>query len=233
MAVQCRFRENEEFFRDYRTEKTPLFRIEPDAADLLKMQMELDAMDRAEGRLHVQRDQRYLENVAIHSLIADRMVDHDVLVMHGSALCMDGEAYIFIASSGTGKSTHARFWREVFGDRVWMLNDDKPMLRFMEDQVLVCGTPWDGKHHLSRNAYAPLKAVVHLTRDEKNYIEPMSKADAFQLLLKHAFLSNKGGNRVRIMELEKKLLMTADFYKLGCNQSREAAETAWAGMNRK
>ena len=143
MAVQCRFRENEEFFRDYRTEKTPLFRIEPDAADLLKMQMELDAMDRAEGRLHFQRDQRYLENVAIHSLIADRMVDHDVLVMHGSALCMDGEAYIFIASSGTGKSTHARFWREVFGDRVWMINDDKPMLRFMEDQVLVCGTPWD------------------------------------------------------------------------------------------
>ena len=83
---------------------------------------------------------------------------------------MDGAAYLFTAPSGTGKSTHTRLWREVFGDRVWMINDDKPMLRISENLVTAYGTPWNGKHHISRNASAPLKAIVQLNRGKENII---------------------------------------------------------------
>ena len=114
----------------------------------------------------------------LHALLAEKLVAYGALLMHGSALCMDGNAYIFTAKSGTGKSTHARLWREAFGDRVWMINDDKPMIRV--DEMRVYGTPWDGKHHLSRNASAPLKAIVKLERAEENRVAPLAKADAFQ-----------------------------------------------------
>ena len=78
---------------------------------------------------------------------------------------MDGEAYIFTAVSGTGKSTHAMLWREVFGERVRMINDDKPLIRITpEGKAVVYGTPWDGKHHLSKNSAFPLKAICWLTR---------------------------------------------------------------------
>ncbi|MBR6090450.1 MAG: hypothetical protein IKP86_10980 [Anaerolineaceae bacterium] len=48
----------------------------------------------------------FLENSALYALMAEKLSAYDVLLMHGSALCMDGEAYVFTAASGTGKSTH-------------------------------------------------------------------------------------------------------------------------------
>ncbi len=229
--VLCRFPENEVFLRDYSSDGNPAFTIAPDDADLAQMQADFDRTDEAEGIPKHKRTDGFLENNAIHSMLAERLVWENVLLMHGSALCMDGEAYIFTAKSGTGKSTHARLWREVFGDRVWMINDDKPMLRIGETGIRVYGTPWDGKHHLSRNASAKLKAIVNLTRDESNHIAHMSRADAFPVLMKQCFGSKHPATMARVIELEKQLLDAVDFYTLGCNMEPEAALTAWEGIH--
>lgn len=231
IRVSCRFRENREFIKDYLTEEEERFTVEPSADDLAQMQADFDRMDQAEGIPKHQRAEAFLENNAIHALLAEKLVQYDVLLMHGSALCMDGAGIIFTAKSGTGKSTHARLWREAFGDRVWMINDDKPMLRIEETGVTVYGTPWDGKHHLSRNASAKLKAIVNLTRDESNHISPMSRADAFPVLMKQCFVSRNPATMARIMDLEKRLLNAVDFYTLGCNIEQDAAKVAWEGMN--
>lgn len=49
--------------------------------------------------------------------IAEKLVQYDVMLFHGSAVAVDGIGYLFTAKSGTGKSTHTRLWREYFGDR--------------------------------------------------------------------------------------------------------------------
>lgn len=231
VLIHCQHQENVEFFQDYWTQKPERLLIEPGPADLERMQAGLDRMDEAEGFPTYRRSDAFLENNAIHSLLARNLIWENVLLMHGSALCMDGWAYIFTARSGTGKSTHARLWREAFGDRVWMINDDKPLLRITETGVLVCGTPWDGKHHLSRNASAPLKAIVKLERDAFNHIEPMEKTDALPMLMAQTFASNDLPVMVRMVELEKRLIDLVDFYTLGCNMDPEAAKVAWEGMD--
>ena len=113
-----------------------------------------------------------------------------------------------------------------------MVNDDKPLLRIEESGATVWGTPWNGKHRLSRNASAPLKAIVSLRRDQMNHIEPMNKADAFPILMKQCYVSNNPATLVRIMDLEKRLLDIVDFYKLGCNMRCSAAIAAWEGLTR-
>ena len=231
VEIRCRFSENEEFLKEYITGKEPLFVVEPKAEDLEQIQYALDRRDKADGMNRLQCTEHYLENNAIHAILAEKLVAHSVLLLHGSALCMDGQAYIFIAPSGTGKSTHARLWREIFGNRVWMINDDKPMLRIEQDKVKVCGTPWGGKYHLSRNASAPLKAIVCLRRDETNHIEPMGKADAFAALMKQYFNSNDPVTMMRIVELKRRLLQFVGFYSLGCNTEPDAARVAWEGIN--
>ena len=103
----------------------------------------------------------YLERLAIYREIAERMVERDVLLFHGSAILVDGVSYLFTAPSGTGKSTHARLWREnlpALGHTVSMVNDDKPLLKFTGEGIFVCGTPWNGKHRLGENTIAPLRA---------------------------------------------------------------------------
>ena len=53
----------------------------------------------------------YLETLAIYRKIAEKMPAYDTFLFHGSAISVDGKAYIFTAKSSTGKSTHARLWR--------------------------------------------------------------------------------------------------------------------------
>ena len=38
-------------------------------------------------------------------------------VLHSSAIAVDGNAYLFSAHSGTGKSTHTSLWLDHFKDR--------------------------------------------------------------------------------------------------------------------
>ena len=230
--IRCRFPENEDFFEDYRTEKEPLFSIEPQEEDLLRSQANFERVAEREGFSPYTPSKAYLENAAIHGLLAEKLTEYQVLLMHGSALCMDGQAYIFTAKSGTGKSTHALLWREVYGDRVWMINDDKPMLKVSGDGVTVYGTPWDGKHRLSRNASAPLKAIVKLERGEQNRIEPLRGADAYVTLFRQCFGSLKPEVGRRIAEMEKQILTTIPFYSLYCNMDPDAARVSYEGMNK-
>ena len=231
--ILCGFPENYEFFLPYQTEKVPEITVEITPEDV---DFSLTHLARYFGEPSVPYSDGFLENVSIQNVLSRRLLEYNVLALHGSALCMDGKAIIFVARSGTGKSTHARFWRETFGDRVWMINDDKPMIRIESGKAFVYGTPWDGKHHLSRNASAPLRAIVKLERDAENHIEPMNRADAFQVLMTHGVCTRRGPMRLsgeaklRAMALETALLDVAEFYRLGCSPEPDAALAAWEGM---
>ena len=45
----------------------------------------------------------YLEVLAVYRKIAEKAPFFDTVLMHGSCIAVDGEAYIFVAKSGTGK----------------------------------------------------------------------------------------------------------------------------------
>ncbi len=231
IGIRCRYEVNRRFLKEYLTDEEPLFCVEPKEEDLERARMDYEALDLIDGRTDVIRSEIFYENAALNRLIAERITEYDVLLMHGSALCMDGETYMFTAPSGTGKSTHARLWRETFGDRVFMINDDKPMLRIREDGVRAYGTPWNGKHSLSRNTSAPVKAIALLKRSEENRVEPMAKNDAFAVLVSQALSSKDPTVMLRILTLEKRLLEQVRFCTLYCNMEPDAARVSYEGMN--
>ena len=57
------------------------------------------------------------------------LLDFDGMMLHASAVAVDGKAYLFSGQSGIGKSTHTGLWKQTFGDQVKLFNDDKPALR--------------------------------------------------------------------------------------------------------
>ncbi len=175
----------------------------------------------------------YLETLAIYRKIAEGMLEHETLLFHGSVISVDGQGYLFTAKSGTGKSTHTRLWRELFGDRAVMVNDDKPLLRLTEDGVLVCGTPWDGKHHLSTNISVPLKAICIINRGEENHIEPVSGKKALPMLLQQSYRPADPVKLAKLLTLLDKLTKRTGLYSLHCNMEPEAARVAYNGMNGK
>ena len=174
----------------------------------------------------------YLETLAVYRKIADHLLSCDTLLFHGSVIAVDGIGYLFTAKSGTGKSTHTRLWREYFGERAVMVNDDKPLLRITDSGVTAYGTPWDGKHRLSTNIAVPLKGICILTRDTTNHIEPAEPHAVYPLIVQQTNRSLSADGMKQTLSLIDRMLNVVPVYRLGCNMDIEAARVAYDGMNR-
>ena len=171
----------------------------------------------------------YLEILAVYRKIAEQMPAFGTFLFHGSAIAVDGAAYIFTAKSGTGKSTHTRLWRELLGSRAVMVNDDKPLINVREDGLAtVYGTPWDGKHHLSSNIAVPVKAICLLERAKQNTIRKITKEEALPMLLQQAYRPAAPEALARTLKLIDSL--NVGFYRLGCNMDMSAAELSYNTM---
>ena len=159
------------------------------------------------------------------------MLDCDTILFHGSVIAVDGIGYLFTAKSGTGKSTHTRLWREMLGERAVMINDDKPLISLSENGIMVYGTPWDGKHRLSTNIGVPLKAVCILERAEENRIVPITKKDAYNMLMQQVYRPTGAEGMMKTLALIDRLAAGVKLYSLGCNISPQAAEIAYRTMS--
>jgi len=174
----------------------------------------------------------YLETLAVYRKIADHLLSCDTLLFHGSVIAVDGIGYLFTAKSGTGKSTHTRLWREYFGERAVMINDDKPLLHITDSGVTAYGTPWDGKHRLSTNIAVPLKGICILTRDTINHIEPAGPRAVYPLIVQQTNRSLSADGMKQTLSLIDRMLNVVPVYRLGVNMDIEAARVAYEGMNR-
>ncbi len=208
------------FCRDYLVSEPADFSVETTRADI--------EFERSKAE-HSDASDAYLESLAVYRKIAEKMPHFGAFLMHGSAIAVDGRGYIFTAASGTGKSTHARLWRELLGDKAIVINDDKPLLRIRSDgSAVVYGTPWDGKHRLSRNISVPLKAVCFLKRAEKNTIREILRQTALPAMIGHVYRPADANALSETLVLLDK--MNARFYSLGCNMDISAAKLAYEAM---
>lgn len=172
----------------------------------------------------------YIETLAVYRKIAEQMPAYDTVLFHSSAVAVDGAAYLFAAKSGTGKSTHARLWRELLGDRAIMINDDKPLLRITDAGATVFGTPWNGKHRLGINGSAPVRAICVLERGVQNNIERIGPKEAYPILLQQTYRPDSREAMLQTLTLLDRLLKTATFYRLFCNMEPEAARLSYETM---
>lgn len=151
------------------------------------------------------------------------ILEHSGIVMHASSLMYKGEGVMFSAPSGTGKSTHTALWRELFGEDVVMINDDCPAIRFNKDGISIHGTPWSGKTEINHNVSSPLKAIVMLSRSEKNNIRRLSAEEAVFLALREVRRPVFEDKLNKTLNYVSELLSAVPVYLLGCNISAEAA----------
>ncbi|MGN0592474.1 MAG: hypothetical protein ACI4JQ_04460 [Ruminococcus sp.] len=171
-----------------------------------------------------------LETLAVYRKIADKMLEFDTILFHGSVIAVDGIGYLFTAKSGTGKSTHTRLWRELFGERAVMVNDDKPLIKVSENGIIVYGTPWNGKHRLSTNISVPLKVVCILERSEENRIERVTADSVYNMLVQQVYRPQSPQKLLKTLKLIDVLSENTELYRLGCNMDISAAELAYKAM---
>ncbi len=155
----------------------------------------------------------------------------DGMLLHSSAVVLDGFAYLFTAPCGTGKSTHTALWQTVFGDRAAILNDDKPALRRIDGKWYAYGTPWSGKDDKSINMRVPLGGICVLARGEENRIVPFGGFPAVHALMEQTTRSRDAAFTNRMLTLLDTLLTEVPVFRMECNMHPDAARLSHRVMS--
>ena len=178
IEVKAGYKDTSAWCRDFLTNDKPAFSITINQQDIeAERQFSLGAYP---GKKF---SGSYLEFMSLFKKIPEKIIDYNVLLMHGATISLNGESYIFTAPSGTGKTTHILKWTDNCHNAV-VINGDKPFIKLNGDgNILACGSPWAGKESMYTNTIVPLKSIILMERSKENHIEQISFADAFIFLL--------------------------------------------------
>lgn len=152
------------------------------------------------------------------------LAEHGGVVLHSSyVLTQQGDAVLFSAPSGTGKSTQAELWRKFAGVRV--INGDRALVK-AKNGVTANGILFSGTSGISENVTAPLRAIVLLRQSEKNEIRAASGKEAFMRLLPQcSYYPDEEENLRLVTEILADVISAVPVYDFGCVPD-ESAVTA-------
>ena len=168
-----------------------------------------------------------IEDYAIATQFNRAAINYGTMLVHSSALIYDGGAYLFSADSGVGKSTHTKLWLKAFGDKVHIMNDDKPVVKLYDDRAVAFGTPFDGGSGIALNESYPLSAIIFVERGEQNSVRiPDSREIIQKLYFQTARMVDRETAEKMLVNMEKLISLTR-FYVLTCNMDISAAYTAY------
>jgi hypothetical protein len=121
-----------------------------------------------------------LEDLLFRHLLADR----GAVLVHACGVAWQGNGYLFVGSSGTGKSTTARMWKEAGAT---ILNDDRVVVEASRDEAFIHPTPWFGEYPEVSAEAVRLAAIYFLRKGSEVSLEPLRPAATVALLFAKSF----------------------------------------------
>lgn len=167
-----------------------------------------------------------IEYMYMGSLFYRRLLCYDGMMLHSSAVAYDGCAYLFTAPPGTGKSTHTSSWLRVLGGRAFIINDDKPALRFFDGRLYACGTPFSGTSPLSANVRVPVGAICILRRGDRDVIREIAPEEALPIIYSQTITTLSRGDGARFLDILSRVVLAAPLYIMECTVGDGAARLA-------
>lgn len=242
VGVEALFETSRVFCEDYLWDQdvdgfagAPDVRVSIEPADIEAERINAARQDRRECRDPRAWSDAYLETLALYRKAAAALLPYDVVVFHGTVLAVDGRAYVFTAPSGTGKTTHARFWlSQVPG--AYVLNGDKPLLRLgaeaaNAESVLAYGTPWQGKEGMGVRGSLPLAGICLLERGETDSIERIDGREALPMLIQQTHCPDAADALVRVVSLAGRVSQLVPLWRMKATLNEGSALVSYAAMS--
>ena len=211
-----------DFCKDYICNQSPDFSVETTEE---KIDAEIASVDFNPPR-------GYAECICLYREIAEKLPTYNRCVFHGAVIEYEGRGFLFTAPSGTGKTTHIRPWKKCFGDKVNIVNGDKPILNIGNDGVVAYSTPYAGKEGYQNHSSVALCGICLIKRGEENRIERVNPGQYLTDIIKQIYMPFAPEQSIKTLELLDNILSKVPMYVLHCNISEEATITALEGMTK-
>lgn len=199
----------QEYLSDF---EIPDMEITPDPEDI-----------ELQHRIQPEFPKSYCEGVVVYREICRKLPLFNAVMLHSSMLEKDGKAYAICGQSGAGKSTHTMLLLKNFGERIRVINGDKPIVRLVDNEFIAYPSAWKGKDKMGEKITAPLKALCFVVKSKENRLEEISQMDAAELLMEQFVIPKEAKSVSNFLELADLILKKCKVYKLYCDISDEAA----------
>ena len=149
-------------------------------------------------------------------------LDSNMLTIHGVLIEYANRGIILSAPSGTGKSTHAHFWRDCY--RALIINGDRALCGKRDGIWTGYGMPWCGSSGEYINRDVPIRAIVVLQQAEENEVRLLTPLEGFQRMYENLVLPQWDKDKVNQgLDLFDDMLANIPVYLLKCRPEAEAA----------
>lgn len=152
-----------------------------------------------------------------------RQIAMDALILHCAYLEYEGEAILFTAPSGTGKTTQGNLWEKHRG--AVTVNGDRALLQQRSGIWTAQGWPVCGTSEVCHNRSLPIRAIVTLSQAPCDTAERLRDVQAFTQVFSQ-ITANRWNRQdyLRAMELTEKLIGDIPVYHLACTMEVSAVE---------
>ena len=156
---------------------------------------------------------------------------HSMYAIHSASLCYQGKAWLFSASSGTGKSTHTNMWKELYD--IELLNGDLNLLTIENGRPVVHGIPWCGTSEIFTKKTVPLGGIILLKQAADDTIEELPP-DKQALLVMQRFISPMwtAGQLKESVSFAEELTKEILVCRLRCTKNNSAAGLSKSRIDR-
>ncbi|MBO7761328.1 MAG: hypothetical protein J6T24_00865 [Clostridia bacterium] len=209
-----------EVFAAYRTDLAPALTVSVTEGELT-----------AEAKRNPALPPPALELRALYRKFIATLPAYGGFFLHAAFFTVDGYGIAVCAKSGVGKSTHVALWRDLFSERVRIINGDKPLIRRREDGLFLgYGTPMAGKEGWQENTAAPVRAVLFLARAEEDRVSPLTATEAFPLLLSALPPAERSEDLSALLPLTSEFLSSVRLFRAEVTPRLPAAALAYRAI---
>lgn len=208
----------QQFLSEYASCGSPDFIISVSDDDIAKTLSDSPTLSRVQAEL-----------TAYHHKLLSVIPQSDAFFLHASLIDVHSTGIAFTALSGVGKTTHTLLWKELLGDKLKIINGDKPIIRFLGTEATPYGygTPWNGKEGLGTNAKTPIKHICFIERGETNSCYKIAPQEVLGAIFNQLYIPSDSNAVSATLELLNRLLDCCTLWKIVCNTDISAAELAY------
>lgn len=191
-----------------------------------KMQNGFSNANRIGSSVRIKFAESYREKISAKNALEESgifrmLAEHGGVVLHSSYIITQrGEALLFSAPSGTGKSTQAELWRKFAGARV--INGDRALIK-AQNGVTANGIFFSGTSGICENVTAPIRAIVLLRQSFANELKKVSGKEAFMRLLPQCSYYPKEEENLKLVTgILAEIISAVPIYDFGCVPEKSA-----------
>lgn len=161
--------------------------------------------------------------------LEDLVIKEGGFILHASYISIDGEAILFTAPSGTGKSTQAELWCNLRGAE--LINGDRAIVKKAENRFYACGVPFSGSSGVRKNKTLPLKAIVYLKQVAVNRARQLTGLQTFQKVWEECSMRRWDREEIEsCMGIVLDATSSVPVYELACTPDFHAIEALEAAI---